>query len=233
MLVPPLPVADFAAFQAFAEAAPAITLPDAARPWSFAVAVRVAVLIAGALGTSSIVAGTPESAELARWLSRLGTKKGRADSHRAMALAHTMGPPGVGNWNAFTPLWIRQLNAWGEAMLTAFYTARAAEAEAADPAPLPPAETASPPTGTPPEETAGAVLVARVPTLDEGIKELIDRQGLDPPRNGIAGNIRWAAFEERLRQVCKVAPKDTWVSLRTIQRHVRDFREKRNHTSEA
>jgi hypothetical protein len=87
----------------------------------------------------------------------------------------------------------------------------------------------SPPGGRDASETEPA---ARVPSLDEGIEELIDRQGLNPPRDGIAGNIKWGPFEQRLRQFCKVTPKDTWFILKTIQRHVRAFREKRNHTPE-
>jgi hypothetical protein len=173
--VPPLPVDRFAAFQAFAEAAPAVTPPTAMRSWRFADAVQVAADIAYAVGVFGVVAGDPESDALAWWLSIFGSEEWRDKSRQAMrhvadhaASYNPMQSPLL----PLEPIAVARLNAWAGEMLTAFYANTAAnrlpelyDAEAlptAEAAPATSTESADTPTKPPLRETVDGKYRARV-----------------------------------------------------------------------
>jgi hypothetical protein len=172
MPVPPLPVGDFAAFQVFAEAAPAVTPPTATRPWRLADAVDMADDVAWACGVFGVVAGNPKSAALGRWLSIFGSEEWLNESRQAMrylAVSHhqvlhrqaaryladqATSYDGV----PLAPAAVTRLNAWCEAMLAAFYADAAAQGRLFDPA-------------KPPQPTDQPTTEPEIPPAPEGIKE--------------------------------------------------------------
>jgi hypothetical protein len=154
--VPPLLPEHVDAFLAFAEAAPPITPPGAISPWSFADAVKVAGNVSRAFGRIPLAAGIPDAEPLCWWASFPENR-------------WPLCPPLL-----IDPVVVAQLNDWVRVRVKAFY----AQLAAGDRSPVPlPAQPAVEPATF---EQSAVEPVAYVPTLDEGIEELMLR--IRPPR---------------------------------------------------